>query len=100
MSNIEAALADLRLQDKPNIQATANKHGVNRSTLSRRFNQVTTSREDAYDQQRVLSTIQSKELIKYINELTERGLPPTNAMVHNLAARILGKQLGKHWTAY
>ena len=49
MSNIEAVLIDLRLQDKPNIQAIANKHGVNRSTLFRRFNQVTTSKEDAYD---------------------------------------------------
>jgi len=49
MSNIEVALADLRLQDKLNIQATANKHGVNRSTLSRRFNQVTTSRENTYN---------------------------------------------------
>ena len=99
MSNIEAALADLRLQDKPNIQATANKYSVNRLTLSRRFNQVTTSREDIYDQQRVLSTIQLKELIKYINELTERGLPPINAIVYNLTAKILGKQPGNYQIA-
>jgi len=99
MANIEAALADLTLQDKPNIQATADKYRVNRLTLSRRFNKVTTSRENAYDQQRVLNNIQSKELIKYINELTKRGLPSTTVMVHNLAAGIIGRQPGKHWTA-
>ena len=48
---------------------------------------------------RFLSTIQLKALIKYINDLTERGLPPTVQMVRNLAARIAGKQPGNHQTA-
>ena len=99
MDSIEAALADLRLQDKPNVSATADKHKVERSTLSRRWNKVTRSREDGYDSMRFLSTIQSKALIKYINDLTERGLPPTVQMVRNLAAGIAGKQPGNHWTA-
>ena len=47
---------------------------------------------------RFLSTIQLKALIKYINDLTEQGLPPTVQMVRNLAARIVGKQPGNHWT--
>jgi len=96
MANIEAALADLTLQDKLNIQATADKYRVNRLTLSRRFNKVTTSRENTYNQQQVLNNIQSKELIKYINKLTKRGLPPITAIVHNLAAGIIGRQLGKY----
>jgi hypothetical protein len=77
MDSIEAAIADLRLQDRPNISATARKHKVDRSKLSRRWNGVT-QKDDAYDNQRLLSTAQSTALIKYINDLTERGLSPTH----------------------
>jgi len=94
---MEAALADLRLQDVPNITATAKMHKINRSTLSRRWNKVTRSREESYDSMRFLNTIQSKALIKYINDLTERGLPPTVAMVENIAAEIVGRQPGHNW---
>jgi len=55
--DMEAALADLRLQDVPNITATAKRHKVERSTLSRRWNKVTRSREEGYDAQRFLNTI-------------------------------------------
>ncbi|OCK91566.1 uncharacterized protein K441DRAFT_664508 [Cenococcum geophilum 1.58] len=81
MANIDAALADLRLQDKPNISATAKKHGCDRTTLSKRFCNVTKSKESANDLMRLLDSVQSKALIKYINDLTERGLPPITAMV-------------------
>jgi len=33
MASIEAALADLALQDSPNYTATAKKFNINRSTL-------------------------------------------------------------------
>jgi hypothetical protein len=88
---MEAALADLRLQDVLNITATAKMHKINRSTLSRRWNKVTRSKEESYDLMRFLNTIQSKALIKYINDLTERGLPPTVAIVKNIAAKIIGR---------
>ena len=97
MDQIEAALADLRLQDQPNISATAKCYNVNRSTLSKRFNGVQQSKEEGYELQRLLSNAQSNALIKYINTLTERGLPPTNAMVRNFAADIAGRQPGPHW---
>ena len=91
---MEAALADLRVQDVPNITTTAKRHKVERSTLSRHWNKVTRSREKGYDAQRFLNTIQSKALIKYINDLTERGLLPTVTMVQNIAAEIAGKLPG------
>jgi hypothetical protein len=40
MDQIEAAIADLRLQDSTNIIATVNPYGVDRSTLSRRWRGV------------------------------------------------------------
>ena len=48
MDQIEAALANLRLQDQPNISATAKHDKVNRSTLLKRFNRVQQSKEDGY----------------------------------------------------
>jgi Tc5 transposase DNA-binding domain len=97
MGSIEEALADLRLQEEPNILQTAKKHKVNRTTLSRRWNNVTGSKEAGYNGQRLLTTVQSNTLKKYINNLTERGLPPTNAMVRNFAVQIAQKQPGPHW---
>ena len=96
MADIDAALADLRLQDKPNITANAKKYHCNRSTLSRRFHGVTKSREDEGDLRRLLNNTQLKVLIKYINDLTKRGLPPTVAIVYNIAAGITQQQPRKN----
>jgi hypothetical protein len=87
----------LRSQEKPNILQTAKKHNVDRTTLSRRWNGVTESKRAGYDAQRLLTTAQSNSLINYINDLTERALPPTNAMVRNFAAQIAQRQPGPHW---
>ena len=99
MDQIERAMADLRLQDKPNIQATANKFNIDRTTLSRHWRGVQRSKEDGYDSQRLIDTAQSQALIKYINDLTERGLPPTNHMVRTFASHIAGRLPGPHWTS-
>ena len=97
MGSIEEALEDLRLQEKPNILQTAKKHNVDRTTLSRRWNNVTGSKQAGYDAQRLLTAAQSNSLKKYINDLTERGLPPTNATIRTLAAQIAQRQPGPHW---
>jgi len=99
MDQIEQALADLRLQDKPNIQATANKYSIDRTTLSRHWRGVQGSKEDGYNSQRLLDTAQSQALIKYINDVSERGLPPTNHMVRTFASHIAGRLPGPHWTS-
>jgi hypothetical protein len=98
MEPIEAALRDLNLQDKPNISATAKLHNVERSTLSRRFNGVATSTKMKHQNQELLTPQQQADLIQHINELTEKGIPPTTAMVHNFAKEISGKQPGKNWS--
>jgi hypothetical protein len=38
MDSLSKALADLHVQDRPNITATAKKHGLSRSKLSRHWN--------------------------------------------------------------
>jgi len=98
MTSIEAALADLALQDSPNYTATAKKFNINRSTLSRRHRDKTASVKESKQTTSILSNQQEKELIRYINKLTERGIPSPNAMIRVFAYNISGKQPGKNWS--
>ena len=102
MASYELALEALRSTppgETPNISLVARTYGVNQSNLSKRYRGVTGSKEAQYNNQRLLSKEQSRELIKYINLLTERGLPPTNSMLANFAKDICGKEPGKNWAS-
>ena len=55
MDLMEAALAALTLSEKPNITAVAKKYTVDRFTLFRRFNGVTSSKADHIDHTSLLS---------------------------------------------
>ena len=90
MSSIEAALRDLALEDKPNITTIAESHTVHRSTLSRRWRGKIKGRDQYIDSILLLTKQEQKNLVLYINKLTERGIPPTNAMVRNFAHDIYG----------
>jgi transposase-like protein len=85
MDSIEAALKDLKLQDGKNISAVAKLHGVDRSTLSRRWNGVTNPAKVYHQSRQLLYPQQEKDLVGYINQLTEKGIPLTPAMVRNFA---------------
>ena len=98
MDAIEAALEDLKLQDTKNISAVAKIHGVDRSTLSRRWNGVTNPAKVYHKSRQLLHPQQEKDLVQYINELTEKGLPPTPAIVRNFAGDIAGKRPRKNWS--
>ena len=49
MGKIEDVIAELHLQEKKNIQAMADKHGVNQSTLLKQFNGKTGSKVNGYN---------------------------------------------------
>lgn len=98
MDSIDAALESLRLQDKPNISATAREHNIDRSTLSRQFNSTAQSAEIKAQNQCLITPAQEKELVQYINKLSETGLPPTPAMVCNFVFDIIKKRPGKGWS--
>ena len=91
MGSIEEAIADLKLQEHPNIAATAKKYQLQRSTLSRRYNGNTSARSDSIKNSFLLSNQQSKNLIAYIYKLTERGIPHTPAIVRTFAYNISRK---------
>jgi len=96
MEPIDAALRDLALQDKRNISEIAGSHDVHRSTLSRRWRGKTKGRDHQIDSVSLLTKQEQKNLVLYINKLTERGIPPTNAMVRNFAHNICGIWPGKN----
>ena len=83
-------------QEKPNVNATAKKHGCKQSTLQRRWTGVTGSRADYEESRRFLNNQQVKTLIKEINRLSERGTPPTVAMVRTFAGNIAYKLPGRN----
>ncbi len=98
MTSIETALADLALQDSSNYTATAKKFNINRSTLSRRHRGKTVFVKKSKQTTSIFSNQQEKELIRYINKLTERDIPSLNVMIRVFAYNISGKQPGKNWS--
>jgi hypothetical protein len=99
-TRIELALADLASQLKPNYSATARKHSVERTTLAKRHRGQTLSIQGASSEYRQrLTYAQEEALIKQINRLTDRSIPPTSQMVRNLAEELAGSSVGKNWTS-
>jgi hypothetical protein len=61
----------------------ANRFGVDRTTLLRRYQSVRGSNEEMGKAQQLLSPQQELELMPYIERCTRQGLPPTQEMVQN-----------------
>jgi hypothetical protein len=100
MSSIEAALAaidSLEPGEKFSYRQIASKYGCNRTTLARRHEGVTVSCSDKAQNQRALHPQQEQELLQYIKQLTERGLPPTRAMIRRFGSYVAKRELGKGW---
>lgn len=96
MAPIDDVLAALESQKQPNYTQTAKEFGVEMTKLSRRHRGLIESREVYREKASLLSHQQQVDLVEYINKLTARGLPPTNAMVNNFAKEMCGKQPGKN----
>jgi hypothetical protein len=97
---IEEALAELDALDSSEevcYATIARKHGVARSTLSRKHRGVSGSRAEASLARRKLQLEQKAELVNYIEGLTERKLTPTREMVQNYASDIARYLVSKSW---
>ena len=100
MDNLEAALdalKSLKLRESPNYTTIAKQYGVNRTTLSRRHRGVTRSWAEKISNDWNLNPTQELELVKYIDSLSKRGLPPTREIIRNFASEIARKLVGKSW---
>jgi hypothetical protein len=77
--------------------AIAKKFGVDESTLRRRHQGKCSTRVEAAQERKNLSTQQEEELVKYIKNLTSKGLPTTRAMIQNFSSVVAKKEVGKSW---
>jgi hypothetical protein len=99
-ARIEAAIADLDSQERPNISATARKYNIVRRTLAYRFKGETgPNREATSYSRKQLTDVQEEALITYVNKLNDRGFPPTPQILKNIAESIGQTHLGRNWTA-
>jgi hypothetical protein len=99
-ARIEAAISELESQSRVNFAATARKWNIERTTLARRFRGETGTKQDATSySHRQLTDIQEAALIRHINKLTDRGLPPTPQIVKNIAEEIAHTQVGPNWVS-
>ena len=72
---------------------------VARTTLRKRFlGQRLSVHAAASKYRQRLTFVQEETLIKHINSLTDRGMPPTSRIVRNLAEEMIGGPVGKNWT--
>ena len=91
MTGIKDALAEinnLKPGEKLVYQQIADKHGVDRSTLSRRHKQIQADQETKSVNQQKLTPQQEAELVKYIEELTACYIPPTREIIQNFALSV------------
>jgi hypothetical protein len=91
---IELAVADLESQESLNYAQTTKKWDIDRSTLSRRHRDITGSKQDQYSYTfKALIDEQEDVLVRYINNLSTRGLSPISQIVRNLAKELAGKDI-------
>jgi hypothetical protein len=97
---MEAAVASLKAQKIHNFNTTAKKFKLGCTAVSRRFKGQTMSRAEANSEyQQLLTNAQEEVLINRINCLTDRNIPPTSAIVKNMAEEIRGAEVNKNWTS-
>ncbi|KAF7565071.1 hypothetical protein PtrM4_045050 [Pyrenophora tritici-repentis] len=99
MDPIQEAIAEIESRepgDEFSYQAIAKKYGVGRMTLMRRHKGET----EAYGvRQLSLHPQHETELVKYIQTLTERRLPPTRLMIQRFASSLARKAVSETWVS-
>ena len=92
-----AEIASLGPEEEVCYARIAQKHGVVRSMLSRQHRAITQSATTKNINQQKLTLQQEKELIKYIEELTARHIPPTREMIANFASAVAQEPVSESW---
>src|SRR3954468_21353021 len=89
-------LKSLQPGEEINYTQIANKYRVDRSTLARRWQGKEGPIESKIKKTRLLNNAQETKLIKYIETLVERGLPPRQEIIRNFASEIATKEARKN----
>jgi hypothetical protein len=97
MDPIQKAIEEIESRepgDDFSYNKVAAKYGVERSTLARRHQGLSTTRNAAHQ---VLHPEHEAELVQYIRTLHERSVSPTRAMIQQFAAQLAGKPVSQSW---
>jgi transposase-like protein len=97
---IDEAIEDLEsrgLEEQFALKEVAEKHGVDRSTLGRRWRGVTGPLDAGHAGRQVLNPQQELELVQYVEGLTNKGLPPTREMIRKFSSEVAHQQLSSGW---
>jgi hypothetical protein len=100
MGSIEAALTaiePLKPGEKLKYTRVVKQYNVQRVTLARRHQGLSTSYAIRGENQRALHPQQEQELLRYIGRLTRQDLPPKRAMIRNFGSQIAKRELGVNW---
>jgi hypothetical protein len=100
MTPIEAALAAIKLlgpTEKISYRQIARDYGCSPAMLARRHQHVMGSCSTKAENQQTFHPQQELELLGYIERLMAQDLPPTQAMMRNLALQIAQREVGVHW---
>ena len=96
-SRIDATIAAIQRGEFSNYATAAAYHKCDRGALSWRIRGLTKSKKDANSfWHQCLTNEQEEVLIARINDLTDRGMPPTSQIVRNLAEEIRREHIGKN----
>jgi len=97
---MKAALAAIESQGVAQYRKIAREHKLVHTTLLRRWKGQTRSRADFQSEvNQNLTNEQERLLVKQINRLTERHIPPTSQIVKNFAEEMIGRAIGKNWVS-
>jgi hypothetical protein len=97
MDQYDQVIRQMKENNLTNFAAVAREHELNRSTLSKRYRGKQESASHKAQNQQLLNPSQEQRLLKYIKQLSTRGIPPTPAILRNLAFEISGKEPGVNW---
>jgi DDE superfamily endonuclease/Tc5 transposase DNA-binding domain len=100
---IDEALYSLHVQKYPSIRQAAAAYSLSHRTLARRWNGAV-SREEARQNEQILSPIQEEKLADWIVQLERRGHAPSHPQVRQMALRISTisggpERIGCNWMA-
>ena len=94
---MELALAHCRSLSNPAYKTIARDFNVNRTTLSRRHKGLQQSYfESRSESIQNLNKAQESILIKFINRLSDKAMPPTSQIVKNCAKELCGHTVRKN----
>jgi hypothetical protein len=98
--DIKAALAEIELSKDPNYREIARRFNLTYTTLLRHAKGITRSRTEFQSEiNQNLNDTQERILIKQINRLTDRDIPPISRIVKNFTEKMIGREVGKNWVS-